>query len=307
MNLNAIPIFLQVIQCGGFTKAATKLGITTSQVSKNVSTLENGLGIKLLHRTTRKISLTEAGERYYQQATKGIHFIEDAERSAMELQKVPKGHLRVTAPMSFGHLHVSPLIPQFLKQYPGISIELVLDDKEHDLLEQNLDVAIRTGNLIKDSSVIARKLCDLKSALCASNKYLEEYGTPKTPNDLLEHNCLLFSLSKPKNEWAFKQGKKQHIIHVSGNFQVNNGEALRESLLAGIGIGRLPTFIAGRDIERGSLIQVLSKYQMNQIPLYVIFPERNFLPLKVRVFVDFLVKYLSNNDPHWDNFTLSGV
>lgn len=302
MNLNAIPIFLEVIRCGGFSKAAARLDITTSQVSKNIATLEAELGIKLIHRTTRKINLTEAGERYYQQAIKGIHFIEDAERSAMELQKVAKGHLRITAPMSFGHLHISPLIPAFLKQYPEISIELVLDDQEHDLIEEGLDVAIRTGNL-KDSSIVSRKLCDLNSVLCASNQYLEEYGRPKSPNDLLQHNCLLFSVSKPVNEWVLKQGKKKHKVQVFGNFQVNNSEALRASLLAGIGIGRLPTFIAGKDIESGRLIQVLSNYQMDHVPLHAIFPDRNFLPLKVRVFVDFLVKYLSNNEPHWDKFT----
>lgn len=302
MNLNTIPIFLQVIRCGGFSKAAKKLGVTTSQVSKSISTLENELGIKLIHRTTRKISLTEAGERYYQQATKGIHFIEDAEHSAMELQKVATGHLRIAAPMSFGHLHISPLIPQFLKQYPEIIIDLVLDDEEYDLIEHNFDVGIRTGNL-KDSSAIARKLCDLKSVLCASEEYLEKYGIPNSPNDLLKHNCLLFSHSKPINEWTLKLGTKNHVLNVSGNFRVNNSEALRESLLAGIGIGRLPTFIAGRDIESGSLVQVLSKYQMQQLPLHAIFPERNYLPLKVRVFVDFLVEYLGNNEPHWDKVT----
>ena len=301
MNLNTIPIFIQVVKNEGFSKAAIQLGLTKSKVSKSITQLENELGITLLHRTTRKISLTEAGERYYQQVTMGLHYIEDAEQSVMELQKTPQGRLRIAAPMSFGRLHIAPLIPQFLKRHPDITIDLVLSDANYDLIEQNLDVAIRAGNL-SDSTVVARRLCPINSVVCASKKYLNQFGYPETPADLVNHNCLLYTFSKPVDEWTFKRGKKEQVVQVSGNFQVNNSEALRESLLGGVGIGRLPTFVAGSDIDKNKLIQVLSAYPMKQTALYAIFPERKYLPLKVRVFVDFVVEFLGGDEPYWDNF-----
>ncbi len=299
MNLNAIPIFIQVVKSHSFSKAADQLGMTKSKVSKAITQLEAELGTKLLFRTTRKINLTEAGKRYYEQAEQGLHFIENAAFSATELRHQPKGQLKISAPMSFGQLHIAPLIPGFLKRYPEVSIDLVLSDEKLDLIENGFDLAIRAGKL-PDSSLVARKLSPLKSALCASPAYLKTHGHPRTPADLKRHNCLLYSYSQPVDEWGFKKGSRESVVRVSGNYRVNNSEALRESLLKGIGIGRLPTFVAGPEIKKGRLIHLLDDYQMRQISLFALFPERQFLPQKVRCFIDFMIDKLGGETPYWD-------
>ncbi|MEQ9146454.1 MAG: LysR family transcriptional regulator [Parvibaculaceae bacterium] len=298
-DLNALPILVEVVRNNSFSKAADQLGITKSKVSKNVAQLETSLGVKLLHRTTRRISLTEAGARFYEQALQGLSFIENAENAATELQQEPKGALKISAPMSFGQTHIAPLVPRFLKQYPDVSIDLVLSDEKQDLLEHGFDAAIRAGDL-SDSSLVGRHLCPLRSVLCASPAYLKVHGEPRTPADLTTHNCLLYSYSVPVDEWVFQKAGKRSTVRVTGNYRVNNSEALRVSLLSGIGIGRLPTFVAAQDVKRGRLVPVLDSYEMKQTSLYALYPQKQFLPYKVRTFLDFIVTSLGGDTPYWD-------
>ncbi len=301
-DINAIPVFTAVIEHGSFSKAACYLGITKSAVSKRISALEDQMGVKLLQRSTRKLSLTEAGERYYSYAVKAVSAAQDAHNAATELQDVPKGTLRVSAPMSFGRLHLAPLIPIFLKQYPHIELQLDMNDTLSDIIAEGYDVALRAGEL-PDSSLVAKKLTQLHSVVCASPDYFNEHPAPQTPQQLTQHNCILYTYHTTVNEWQFIKNDEQHNVRISGNYQVNNSEALREALVQGLGIGRLPTFIAGRDIESGKLIPLLKDFSMPYKTFYAVFPVAQYLPQKVRVFIDFLVHYFDVDIPSWDRWS----
>jgi len=300
-NIGAIPVFTAVVELGSFSKAAEKLGITKSAVSKRITGLEMQLGVKLLYRSTRKLSLTEAGERYFAYALQALAAAQEAEDAATELQRVPKGILRVSSPMSFGRLHLSPMIPVFLQQYPQIDLHMDMSDTWSDVIAEGFDIALRAGDLT-DSSLIARKLTPLHSVLCASPDYLAEHGAPKIPQHLIHHNCILYTYHTVVNEWVFIKNGEEETVRISGNYQVNNSEALRESLVQGLGVGRLPTFIAGGDIEAGKLVPIIDDYTMPYKSLYAVFPEKQYMPEKVRVFIDFLVENLGGDNPYWDHW-----
>ncbi len=300
-NLNLIPIFIEVVKNQSFSRAGIALGMTKSKVSKSVSALESELGVKLLHRTTRKLSLTEVGEDYFEQVAKTIHELEVAQNNAIELLKKPKGNLKILVPMSFGRLHLATLISKFVKKYPNITIEMELSDEKPDLLTKGFDLALRAGKL-ENSSMIGKKICELKSVICTSKSYLKNNSTPSSPKDLTSHNCLVFSLSSSSDKWTFSKGRKNETIYINGSIKANNSDSLRELALLGNGIVRLPTFIAGADIRKGKLIQLLDKYEMPSVDLHALFPHKDYLPLKVRTFVDFLSKEIDGDNPYWDNF-----
>ncbi len=298
-GIGAIPILVAVIKHKGFSAAAEHLGLTKSAVSKRISQLEDQLGAKLLHRTTRRLSLTEAGEQYYVHALKALTAAQDAVDCVAQLQGEPQGKLRIHAPMSFGQLHVSPLIPEFIARYPKISVDLVLDDKAVDLVAQGVDVAIRSGNL-PDSNLIARKIARGNSVVCASPEYLRKHDHPSHPDALKHHNCLLFSYSNNASLWRFSNDKENCQVEVTGNYQANNSEALRQALLKGFGVARLPTFIAGEDIKVGKLVNLFPAYTMPHKDIYALYIARQYLPKKVRVFLDFAMEYFGSDAPYWD-------
>jgi len=298
-GFSAIPVFVAVVESSGFSPAAKLLGISKSAVSKRINQLEQNLGVKLLHRTTRKISLTEAGEHFYEHAAIANSAAKDAEDAVAQLQGEPQGRLRINTPMSFGRLHIAPFIPVFLKRYPKISIDMVMSDEVVDLVGSGFDITIRAGKLA-DSSLIARKLAPLRSVLCASPEYLESQGYPQQLADLKQHNCILFSYSRDLKEWTFNKNGRSQAIEISGNYQVNNSEALEEALLQGIGIGRLPTFVAGTAIKAGRLIPLFTEYEMLELSIYAVFLERQYMPAKVRAFLDFAIEYLGGDEPYWD-------
>jgi DNA-binding transcriptional LysR family regulator len=300
-GFSAIPVFVSVVENGGFSAAARRLGVSTSAISKRINLLENTLGVRLLHRTTRKLSLTEAGERYFEHAAQALAAAGQAEDAVTELQGEPQGKLRISSPMSFGRLHVSPLIPKLLKRYPKLKVELVMDDRSVDLVAEGFDVAIRSGSgSLPISTLIARKLAPLRQVLCASPEYIDQLGLPRTPAELSEHNCVLFSLSSDTNEWTLLSDDDTEIVSVSGNYKVNNSEALLEAIREGIGIGRLPTFVAGPDLKAGRLVKLFESYRIPDHTFYAVFPERKFLPAKVRAFLDFAIEYYGGDLPYWD-------
>lgn len=298
-GFSAIPVFIAVVEQGGFSAAARVLGVSKSAVSKRINQLEDQLSVRLLQRTTRRISLTEAGECYYRHARQAWQSAQLAEDSVTQRQSQPHGRLRINAPMSFGRLHIAPLIPDFLAKYPDIEIDMVMDDKHVDLIDAGFDVAIRAGDL-PDSSMVARKLVDCHSVVCASPEYLQRKGCPNTPADLLDHNAVIYSYSENAAQWRFIDQDGVETVEVSGNYQVNNSEALREALLKGAGVGRLPTFVAGADIKAGRLINLLAQYQMPCKSIYAVFPERTYMPAKVRAFLDFAIECFGADVPHWD-------
>ena len=298
-EFGAIPVFVAVVENDGFSAASRALGISKSAVSKRINQLENHLGVRLLHRTTRKLSLTEAGERYFEHAAQALTAASQAEDAVTELQGEPQGKLKISSPMSFGRLHVAPLIPIFMQRYPKILIDLVMDDRNIDLVAEGFDLAIRSGDM-PDSTLIARKLAPLRQVLCASPDYIDRYGMPVTPSELSERNCILFSYSGDANEWTLNKDGKSEAVLVSGSYRVNNSEAILVALREGIGIGRLPTFVAGPDLTEGNLVRILESYHIPDHTFYAVFPERQYLPAKVRAFLDFSINYFGGDQPYWD-------
>lgn len=296
-GFSAIPVFVAVVETGGFSPAARRLGISKSAVSKRITQLEAKLGVRLLYRTTRRLSLTEAGEHYFENAAKALAFATEAEDAVTQLQAKPQGRLRINTPMSFGRLHIVPLIPGFLKKYPGIEVEMVMEDRVVDLVDEGFDIAIRGGDL-PDSSLIARKLATMRYAVCASQHYIEQHGAPQTPEELVDHNCLLFSYGA--SEWSFVCDGEERRYSVSGNYRVNNGEAVREAVLKGMGVSRIPTFIVGHEIAAKRLVQVLNDYPIPEKSIYALFPKREHLPAKVRAFIDYVVECFGSEEPYWD-------
>ena len=304
-TIGHLPVFVSVVEAGSFTKAASKLGITKSAVSRRISDLEADLGVQLLQRTTRRLSLTEAGERYLTHARRALREAEAAEDAASELQRLPRGKLRLNTPMSFGRLHVAPAIPSFLARYPGIQIDMTMEDRAVDLVEGGYDLAIRVGTL-GDSSMVARKLAPSRNVICASPGYVAARGAPATPGDLLEHDCLLYAYYSEANEWTFVRDSHSESVRVSGSYRVNNSEALREAVLRDSGVARIPTFIVGPDLAEGRLRCLLNDYAMPPQDIYAIWPERQYMPAKVRLFIDFLIERIGGANPSWDAWEIIG-
>ncbi len=298
-SFSSLPIFVCVVECGSFSAAAAQLKITKSAVSKRINQLEDELGTRLINRTTRTLSLTEAGKRYFDYAQQAVYFAQQGVDSVTELQGSPQGLLRVTAPMSFGVTYIAPLISEFIQQHPHIELELVLEDKLVDLVQEGYDLAIRIGEL-ESSNLVAKRLSPCKSVLCASPEYLAKHGEPQKPSDLANHNCLRYTYFRGGQEWRFYEGKQQYRVVPKGNFSVNNSEAIRRSLLDGLGIAQMPTFIVARDIASGKLQPLMTQYSLPHHAIYAVLPERKHMPLKVRRFVDFVQQKLGSETPSWD-------
>lgn len=298
-NFAAIPLFVAVVECGSFSAAGQRLGITKSAVSKRIAQLEGSLGVQLLHRTTRSLSLTEAGEQYFGYARNACAVAQEGEDAITRLQGQPQGILRLSVPMVFGRLHIAPLIPVFLAACPAVEINMMMDDKLVDLVEGGYDLAIRIGRLA-DSSLIARRIAPCYSVLCAAPAYLTRCGTPKDLAQLAQHNCLFYSYYRAGSEWQFQGPEGPVRFQPRGNYQVNNSEALREALLAGLGVCQMPTFIVGDDLAQGRLVELLPDHKLPEHAIYAVYPERKHVPAKVMAFVDFLLAQLGGERPYWD-------
>ena len=298
-SLSDIAVFVQVIESGSFTAAADRLGISKSVVSKYVSRLENQLGAQLLNRTTRKLHLTEVGRAFYERSQRGLLEIEEAKAEVSRLQEKPRGKLRINVPMSFGITHIAPIVQDFLKLYPDLSIDMNLEDRKVDLIEEGLDMAIRISEL-SDSSLVARRLGPCRHVICATPEYLERKGIPRTPNDLHDHNVLTFKYQDSPTQWQFlSPDGKASSIDVSGTIQMNNSLALREALLNHAGVMLTPTFIVGDDIKSGKLQAVLPQYKLRELSIYADYHHRRHLSPKVRAFIDYLAAHISDT-PYWD-------
>jgi DNA-binding transcriptional LysR family regulator len=298
-SLTDIAVFTQVVDSGSFTAAAERLSISKSVVSKYVTRLEDRLGARLLNRTTRRLSLTEAGQLFYERSLRGLQEIEQAEAEVSRLQAEPRGVLRLNTPMSFGILHIAPALPDFMRRYPEVSVDMNLDDRQVDIIEEGFDVSIRISEL-PDSALIARRIAPCRHAIVASPEYLAQHGTPKTPEDLHHHNIISYRFQESANEWHFKDKKNRtYSIPVSGTMKMNNSLALREALLGGIGITRTPTFVVGQDIQEGRLQPVLTNYESLEVQIYLVYPQRQHLSPKVRAFVDYFAERIAD-PPYWD-------
>jgi DNA-binding transcriptional LysR family regulator len=289
-RLQDLEVFVQVVNSGNFAKAAAVLDINPSAISRRISHLEDQLGVRLFHRTTRSLNLTEVGERYFSRCLSILADLEEADREARQHSEAPQGLLHISCSTLFAHRHLLTRIPEFLAQYPRIGIQLILTDDVIDVVGEGIDVAIRVGELA-DSSLITRRLMSDRRIICASPIYLEQYGTPTTPDDLAAHNCLALNAYKTTlNQWRFRDQSGLREISVNGNLTVNSGVALYEAVLAGLGIARVTAFLANQALQSGQLLHLLSEYEdENDVGIYAVFPSNRYLLPKVQCFVEFLV------------------
>ena len=303
-NLTDIAIFVKVVELASFTAAAEALDMSQPVVSKAVTRLEEKLGARLLNRTTRRLSLTEAGSELYGRSVRALAEIENAELEVARFQTEPRGLLRVSAPMSFSILQLGPVLQGFLARFPGVTLELSLDDRQVDLVEEGFDVAVRIGRL-QDSNLIARKIAPCRQVLCASPAYLAQRGEPERPEDLLEHSCNLYSLVSAPPEWRLLGPDGElHTVPINGSIQSNNGLVNRAAALAGGGIVLLPTFYLAEQLRSGTLKPVLCKFKPQELAVHAVYPERRNLMPKVRSFVDFLATTFGPEPPWEQGWTL---
>ncbi|WP_134676618.1 LysR family transcriptional regulator [Ectopseudomonas khazarica] len=291
-RLTALAVFRQVVERGSFAAAARHLKLSAAAVSKNIVELEAHLAVRLLNRTTRSMSLTEAGQRYYEQVARILDDLQQADSSLGELQATPSGTLRVSAPMSFSLVCLADAIPRFLARYPELTLDLQLDDRRVDMIAEGFDLAVRGSDRLEDSSLVARPLLTLRHVLCAAPQYLRRHGTPQVPEDLQALECVQFSLSGHAREWVFQRGEQVRRLEVCGRYSVNSSLALCAALRAGHGISLVPEIYVRDDLAQGRLQPLLEDWQMMQTQLYAIYPSRRQLQAKVRVFIDFLLEEL---------------
>lgn len=298
-SLTDIAVFVRVVEEGSFTRAAERLTLSRSVISKYITRLEERLGVRLLNRTTRRLSLTEAGSIFYEHSSRGLQEIDDAEAEIAQLQQTPSGTLRINSPMSFGILHVAPLLPQFQAQYPEIKLDMNLDDRKVDIIDEGFDISIRISEM-PDSSLVARRVAACRHVVVAAPAYLERHGTPQVPADLEGHNILSFRYQASVNDWHFISSEQEPVtVAVTGSVVMNNSLAIREALLGGMGIARVPTFVVGQDIQRGTLQSVLETFKLPEVSIYLVYPQRRHLSPKVRAFVNFMADKISTT-PYWD-------
>lgn len=285
-----LEVFVLVVKNGSFAKAADELQLNPSAVSRRISHLEERLGVQLLNRTTRSLSLTEVGERYFNRCLSILAEIEEAEQEARQHSEQPQGLLTVSCSTLFAHRYAIDCIPVFLEQYPHLQVRLILTDDVIDIVQDGIDVAIRVGELA-DTSLASTKLASNRRIICAAPKYIERHGIPKTPDDLAHHNCLILSAHKTTlNQWRFKDKSELREISVRGNLEINSGAALYQAVVTGLGIGRISAVLAENDLKSGRLVRLLTDYEDdNDGGIYAIFSRHRYLLPKVRVFVDFLV------------------
>lgn len=299
-KLDAMLAFTKVVSLGTYAEAGRQLGLTRSAVSKGVIELEQILGARLLHRTTRKVSPTEAGLAYYERCLAILADIEETELQVSRLHDEPKGTLKLNAPMSFGVLHVNRAIAEFMAAYPDLKIELLLNDRIVDPVEEGFDVTIRIADLA-DSSLIARKLGPGRRVLAASPGYISAHGQPETPSHLANHACLNYGHTTVLQRWQLTQDGKTLSVPINSRLCSNNGDALRDAALSGQGIAKLPTFLVGEDIRAGRLQVILPDYPPTELGIYALYAPNKYLAAKTRVLIDFLVERFGP-EPPWDAF-----
>lgn len=301
-RLTSMEVFVRVVDCGSFAGAAAAMKLSRGMVSKHVLALEERLSVRLLNRTTRTLNLTEAGAGYYERCRQIVQDAEEADRATSQLQSEPRGDLRINAPMTFGSMHLAPALPDLLGRYPDMSVDLVLNDRVIDLVDEGFDVAIRIARM-PDSSLIARKLAPCRLVLCAAPGYLEKFGTPQIPQDLVNHRCLLYSISSSPREWHLSGPEGPVTVKVNGPLRANNGEALMDAALTGLGILMLPTFIAGAHLASGALVPIMTDYAPRPLTINAVYPHNRHLSAKVRAFVDFMVERFGTT-PAWDQWAM---
>ncbi len=297
-QLEDMNAFIRIVEAGGISRAAEQIGIAKSAISRRLVDLETRLGVRLLNRTTRTSSLTEAGQSYYERALKIIDDVAELNAIAADSACALEGTIRLAAPLSFGLAHLAPAIEIFARDHPGLTINIDFSDRQIDLVEEGFDLAFRIADL-KDSTLIARKISPIRLLLCASPEYIKENGMPKKLADLKQHRFLQYYLSGSSSLKLIDNNKKEHLVKLSAKMIANNGDFLRDMAIAGHGILASPTFISWKALAIGDLIPVLPDFTLPQSNAYAVYPQTRYLSQRARLFIDFLVERFGEN-PYWD-------
>jgi len=301
--LTSLRVFKAVADTGSFVAAAAALRFSRAAVTKHVNHLEDRLGTRLLQRTTRRVALTEAGARFHERCTHVLGDLEEAERDATQVNVEPRGTLRVNLPYAFGTAHVAPLLAEFHRAFPSLRLELWLNDRFVDLIEEGFDLAIRISEALPPSSLVARKLASFRFVVCGAPSYFAQHGEPRAPDELRTQACLGYALSSPlDHDWNFVcPASRRHVVRVDGVLRSNSVDLLRAAAVAGAGVAVLPSFVVGEDLQAGRLKAVLTDYALPEYGVFAVYPSRKHLSAKVKAFVEFLAaKY--GPAPYWDEW-----
>jgi len=282
--------FVRAVESGGFSAAARGMGLTPSALSKLVTRLEDRLGARLLHRTTRRLQLTAEGEAYYARARPILSALDEAEAEVTQAGASPRGLLRLQCGYAFGMHQLAPAMPRFLERHPEVELDISISDQLTGAMGEGIDLAIQIGPL-DESSMVARRICNLERVICASPEYLRRRGTPRTPDDLQQHNCMWITSLPALRRWPFDTDEGIRIVNIGGNVVANNAETVLQLAVAGVGITRLADVIVGEALRSGQLVQLLTDwYHVEPVPLFATYPSGRNLSPKVRAMVDFLVE-----------------
>lgn len=284
----ALQVFRHVAELNSFAAAGRRLGLSPAAVSKNIAELEAHAGVRLLNRTTRRISLTEEGRTYLEHVLRGLDALSEADQALAPVKAVPAGTLRVSAPMTVTLTRLSTALPRFLSQYPDLSLDLQLDDRRVDIIREGFDLAIRGSDKLEDSSLVARKLATMPHVLCAAPSYFEVHGKPRIPQDLKSHTHVRFSLSGHADLWEFSKGGRTERIAVNARYSVSSSLAVRDALREGFGLSLIPCPYVEKDLRDGRLQSALEDWASVTTTLYAVYPSRQYLAPKIRAFLDFL-------------------
>ncbi len=279
---------------GSFAAVSRQLGLSPAAVSKNVSELEAHLSARLFNRTTRRMSLTEAGALYYERIAQVLDELEEADATIAPMQDMPKGLLRVSAPVTVTLTCLSHAIPSFLARYPELSLDLRMEDRRVDIVEEGFDLAIRGSDRLEDSSLIARRLMTMTHVVCGAPGYFDRVGWPQSPQDLASHDCVQFTLSGHANLWPFRKERRAIEIRVDGRYKVSSSLAVRDALVAGFGLSLIPRIYVEEDLAAGRLVSVLDDWTPVETTIYAVYPSRRYLQAKLRAFLGFLVDELAD-------------
>ena len=297
-TIDLMRSFLAVVDTDSFTKAGVKLGRSKALISKQIADLEARLGARLLNRTTRSVGITEIGRAYYERAQQIIADFDNLEDVIRSETGKPRGLLKITAPQTLGEIAMMDAATAFRGRYPDIELDILLTDRTVDLVAEGFDVALRVADM-PDSSLIARKLCDMRVHLCASPSYIAQRGRPMQPEKLVDHDCIIDTNIRWRDAWRFQADGKALTVKVRPVFSVNSAVAVREAIAAGLGIGFCPAFAVARDIKAGRLVTIFDDLVLDTYGVYLVYPHRNLLSARVRAFLDFCVGWYTPTPP-WE-------
>ncbi|WP_027857150.1 LysR family transcriptional regulator [Marinobacterium jannaschii] len=291
-KLRAIRLFVRLADVGSFTKVAEQVGASKSMISKEIRRLEDELGVRLLHRSTRNIQLTHVGEGYLQRAREILSRLEDADHFVQQLQQKPRGKLKINAPMALGITDLAEMFADFMQAYPDIELDIHLGDESIDLVEQGFDLGFRASSEPFDSSYVGRALTEFNYRICASPEYLEHNPPIESASDLQQHNCFVYSYFKGKNTWPVEEG-----VAIQGQLKVNSTIFMMAAIRSGRGIGFIPDFVCNSAISRGEVIEILPNASKPRLTLYALYPARHFVPTKLVQCIDFLQQWFAAKYP----------